>query len=178
MGRIVVTEFITLDGVVQDPHLWSFPYWGDDIADVKQAELFASDALLLGRVTYEGFAEAWPGRTDETGFADRINALPKFVVSSTVTEPTWNASVIAADVDAVREAAASVEGDVTVHGSPSLVAFLLDAGLVDEIRLITYPIVRGTGKRLFREGAELKLERVEERPFASGAVLLTYRPAR
>jgi len=178
MGRIVITEFITLDGVVEAPDQWSFPYWGEDIAAVKHAELFASDALLLGRVTYEGFAEAWPKMTDEAGFADRINALPKFVVSSTVTEPTWNASVIPCDVDAVRKAAASVEGDVTVHGSPSLAAFLLDHGLADEVRLITYPIVRGTGKRLFREGAELAFERVEERPFASGAVLLTYRPAR
>jgi dihydrofolate reductase len=178
MGRIVVTEFITLDGVVQDPHLWSFPYWGEDISDVKHAELFASDALLLGRVTYEGFAEAWPKMTDEAGFADRMNALPKFVVSGTLTEPTWNASAIPANVDAVRKAADSVEGDVTVHGSPTLVAFLLDHGLVDEVRLITYPIVRGAGKRLFREGSELTFERVEERPFTSGAVLLTYRPAR
>src|SRR4051794_33724194 len=165
MGRIVITEFITLDGVVEAPDKWSFPYWGEDIAAVKHAELFASDALLLGRVTYEGFAEAWPGRTDEAGFADRINALPKFVVSSTVTEPTWNASVISPDVQAIRTAAASVEGDVTVHGSPSLAAHLLDHGLADEIRLITYPIVLGTGKKLFRDGAHLKFERVEERPF-------------
>ena len=179
MGKIVVTEFITLNGVVESPQKWSFPYWGDDIAAYKKDELFASGALLLGRTTYEGFSEAWPDRTDEDGFADRINSMPKYVASTTLADPTWNATVIEGDVPAaVARLRDEVEGDVMLNGSVTLAATLIDNDLVDEYRLLTYPIVVPEGKRLFAHDADAKLELVSSTPMASGAVLLTYRPAR
>src|SRR5215212_1813944 len=98
MRKVVVTEFMTLDGVMEAPNLWSFPYWTDDISKIKFDELFASDAMLLGRVTYEGFAAAWPSMTDEAGFADRMNSLPKYVASTTLDDAEWNASLIKENV--------------------------------------------------------------------------------
>src|SRR6185503_9389745 len=99
MRKVVVTEFMALDGGIDSPEKWSFPFWNDEIAKFKHAELFASDALLLGRVTYQGFAAAWPSRTDEAGFADRINSLPKYVVSTTLDKADWNNSTIIKDAE-------------------------------------------------------------------------------
>lgn len=181
MSRIVVTEFMTLDGVVEFPHHWSFPYWNDQIGAYKTDELAASDALLLGRVTWEEFAQAWPGRKDDTGFADRFNSMPKYVVSRTLKDAgAWNNSHILgpdlpAEVGKLRKAPGR---DIVVHGSPSLVRGLLGHDLVDEYRLLVYPLVRGKGKRLFDGSVDAKLELTAEQRFDTGVVALTYAPAR
>lgn len=174
--KIVVTQFITLDGVIEAPNEWSFPYWNDNIAKLKLDELMAADAHLLGRVTYEGFAAAWPGRTDEAGFADRMNNLPKYVVSTTLEKAEWNNStILKTDVAAqIAELKKQPGGDMLVAGSATLVETLIAHDLVDEYHLLTYPIVVGKGKRLFKDGSKTKLKLIETRPFDSGVVLLRY----
>lgn len=179
MGNLVVTQFMTLDGVVADPHLWSFPYWSEATGQFKFEELQAQGAHLLGRVTYEGFAAAWPGRTDEAGFADRFNRLPKYVVSTTLQTAAWAGStIIRANVPAeIARLKATVSGDIVVAGSVTLVQTLMAHNLVDEYRLLTYPLVRGEGKRLFGAGATATLALLEQRDMGSGVVLLRYAPA-
>ncbi len=180
MRRVVATEFLALDGVVEAPEKWSGPYWNDEIARFKHDELFASDALLLGKLTYEGFAAAWPGRTDEDGFADRMNTLPKHVVSTTLNEPLeWNNSTLirGALADRITGLKQQDGQDVLIYGSGRLVRALITQGLLDELRLLVYPIVVGTGKRLFDESNKAELQLVETKAFGSGVVLLSYRAA-
>ena len=185
MRKVVVTEFITLDGVIGEPQNWSFPYWGDDIAAFKNAELFgddtmaACDTLLLGRATYEGFAAAWPGRKGADPFSDRFNEVEKVVVSTTLKEATWeNSHVLEGDLaSGINELKARDGGDIYVHGSKTLVKSLIAAGLVDRYHLIVYPLVLGEGLKLFDDGMSAKLKLVEARPFASGAVAMVYEPA-
>jgi dihydrofolate reductase len=187
MGRIVVTEFVSLDGVMEDPGGaedykhggWSFEISrGDEGDQFKVDETFASDALLLGRRTYEGFAEAWPQRDGE--FADKFNDMPKYVVSKTLTEPEWNNStVLAGDVDeAVAEVRGKHDGDIVVHGSAQLVQSLLERDLVDELRLMVFPTVLGSGRRLFGDTSVPKAFRlVESRPVGpDGVTILIYQP--
>lgn len=178
MGTLIVTEFLTLDGVMEAPHEWSFPYWNDEIAKFKLEEVFATDALLLGCVTYEGFAAAWPSRTDDAGFADRFNNMPKYVVSKTLTKAGWNNShLIQANVAGeIAKLKAQTEQDIAIHGSGQLIQSLLREGLIDRYQLLVYPLVLGRGRRLFPEGSEAKLELVEAKPLGS-VVLLTYQPA-
>lgn len=173
--RVVVAEFLSLDGVMEAPEKWSFPYWNDEIAKFKSDELFASDAHLLGRVTYETFAAAWPSRTGE--FADRFNALPKYVVSTTLENPDWAGThVIKANVaEEISRLKRQPGRDIVVAGSCTLVQTLVQHGLVDEFHLLVYPLVLGSGKRLFAEGSQASLKFVETKPFSSGVVLLTYR---
>lgn len=177
MGRIVASEFVSLDGVMENPS-WTQPYWGDEQDAYKHAELFAADALLLGRVTYEGFAEAWPSMTGEDGYADRINAMPKHVVSSTAEIADWNGSTLEGDLVAeiarLREAPGQ---DILVFGSAQLVQALTRAGLIDEFRLMVYPVVVGAGKRLFQDDTAATLRLVDTKSFATGVVVLTYHPA-
>jgi dihydrofolate reductase len=184
MGRIVVTEFISLDGVVEDPggsenfkHSgWSFEISrGDEGDKFKLDETMASDALLLGRVTYEGFAEAWPPRDGE--FADKFNNMPKYVVSSTLEEPAWNNStVLEGDLtEAVADVREKHDGDIVVHGSAQLVQALLEQGLVDELRLMVYPVVLGSGKRLFGETTDkVPLRLVDSKTVGDGVAILVY----
>ena len=183
MARLVVTEFVSLDGVIEDPgggdfaHAgWTIPYWNDDIAAYKKDELFASDSMLLGRVTYEGFAAAWPSMSDPAGFADRMNSLPKHVVTTSTAELSWNASRLdpANLADRVRALKAQDGGDILAQGSAVLVHALLRDGLVDELRLAVYPVVLGSGKRLFAD-SYAKLDLVAAKPTPSGVVLTTYR---
>jgi dihydrofolate reductase len=179
MRKLVVTEFLTLDGVMEDPHKWSFPYWNDEIAKFKHAETFACDAMLLGRVTYEGFAAAWPSRTDETGFADRFNSLPKFVVSTTLQNLEWNNSHllkgnIAEEVSKLKQQPGQ---DIVIHGSATLVQTLMQHDLIDQYQLLVYPIVLGKGKRLFSDKKNAKLKLAESKSMGSGVVLLSYQPA-
>ena len=186
-GKVVVTEFITLDGVIQDPGGsgeydrggWSFEYdRGDDGDKFKLDELIAADAQLLGRVTYEGFAAAWPTMADEQGFAEKMNSMPKYVVSTTITEPQWqNTTVIS---DNVAEEVAKLKdqygGDILIAGSARLIATLLENDLVDEWRLMVFPEILGEGKRLFPEGSDRrKLRLTDDRPLGpDGIRLLTY----
>ena len=183
MGRIVVTEFVSLDGVMEDPGGserfkhggWSFKIDTGEGMTFKVEETMASDALLLGRVTYEGFAEAWPTRDGE--FADRFNSMPKHVVSSTLERAEWNNSdVLEGDLEAgVARLKEQYEGDVVVHGSATLVQALIERDLVDELRLMVFPVVLGSGKRLFGETSDAKrLQLSDTRTVGDGVVILTY----
>lgn len=179
MRKVVVTEFVTLDGVMEAPDKWSVQFRRAEAGKFKYDELFASDALLLGRVTYQDFAAAWPSMTDEEGFADRMNSLPKYVASTTLKETTWNASIIRGNVaDEVAALKQQPGQDILVYGSGDLVHTLMQHGLIDEYHLMVFPIVWGNGKRLFRDGSEMKtLKLVETKTFSSGVVVLIYHPA-
>ena len=184
MRKLVVSEFVTLDGVMEDPGGaekfrhggWSMAFWSDEAGKFKLDELFASDALLLGRVTYQGFAAAWPSMKDEAGFADRMNSLPKFVVSTTLNEVTWNNSrLIKANVaEEVARLKQQPGQNILVGGSNTLVHTLREHNLIDEYRLLIYPVVLGSGKRLFGEGSKTNLKLVESKAFSSGVVALIY----
>ena len=186
MGRIVVTEFVSLDGVMEDPGGgegfkhggWSFEISrGDEGDKFKLDEALAAEALLLGRVTYEGFAAAWPSRDGE--FADKFNTMPKYVVSSTLEEPEWNNStVLKGDLaEEVAKLKQEHDGDIVVHGSAQLVQALIEHDLVDELRLMVFPVVLGSGKRLFGETSDKKpLRLVDSKMVGDGVAILIYEP--
>jgi dihydrofolate reductase len=176
MRRIIVSQFVSLDGVTEDPHKWSFPFWHDDIGKFKENELFIGgvDTLLLGRVTYDGFADAWPSRTGE--FADRMNNIPKVVVSTTLEKPAWNNTTVikknvAEEVSKLKQAPGE---DLMIYGSMSLVDTLMSHDLVDEYRLLVFPLVLGNGKRLFKDGRKAGLTLAEAKSYDTGVVLLRY----
>ncbi len=187
MGRIVVTEFVSLDGVIEAPGGgenfrhggWSFEIdRGDEGDKFKLDETLSSEALLLGRVTYEGFAEAWPSREGE--FADKFNTMPKYVVSTTLEEPDWNNStVLKGDVaQEVAKLRQEQDGDIVVHGSAKLVQTLVEHDLVDEFRLMVFPVVLGSGKRLFGETSDKKpLRLVDSKVVGDGVAIFIYEPA-
>jgi dihydrofolate reductase len=188
MRKVIVSQFVTVDGVMEDPGGsegferggWAFQFdRGPEGNQFKLDELRESEGLLLGRVTYEGFAEAWPSRTGE--FAEKFNSMPKFVVSTTLDEPEWNNSTVltgdaAEEVSRLKEQAG---GPILVNGSRRLVQTLVEHDLVDEYRLMVFPVVLGGGKRLFEEGkGTTALRLVEATPVGpDGVVVLTYRPA-
>ena len=187
MGRIVVTEYISVDGVVEAPS-GTEPFervgWTDDFSRGPEGDAFkveetmASDALLLGRVTYDAFAPVWPHVQGE--FADKFNAMPKYVVSSTLRDPEWNnTTVLAGDVvEEVAKLKGRHERDIVVHGSAQLAQTLIEHDLVDELRLMVYPVIVGAGKRLFADTTEKKnLRLVETRTFDDGIHVLVYRPS-
>jgi len=176
---LAATLFMTLDGVVEAPEKWSFPFWSDETGKFKLAELHATDALLLGRVTYEGFAAAWPGRKDVDGFADRFNSMPKYIASRTLKKPEWtNSHLIKGDLaTAVSKLKQQPGEDIVIHGSPTLIRSLMPHNLIDEYRLLVYPLVRGQGKRLFDEASRANLKLAESETFSKGVVKLVYRPA-
>jgi dihydrofolate reductase len=189
MGDVVVTEFVSLDGVMEDPGGsedfehggWSFKFdRGDDGDRFKLDEVMQAGAHLLGRVTYEGFADAWPSRSGE--FADKINAMPKYVVSTTLEEADWtNSTVISGDLASeIPRLKRDIDGDLLVAGSQTLAQALTEQGLVDEYRLMVFPVVLGSGRRLFGELADpAVLELVDSKPVGpDGVLVLTYHPAR
>ena len=187
MGKIVVTEFVSLDGVMEDPGgAESFKYggWtfeisrGDEGDKFKLDEAMSADALLLGRVTYEGFAAAWPSR--EGDFADKFNTMPKYVVSTSLEDPEWsNSTVLTGDLaEEVAKLKEAHDCDVVVHGSAQLAQALLERDLVDELRLMVFPVVLGTGKRLFGDTTDKKaLRLVDSKVVGDGVTILTYEPA-
>jgi dihydrofolate reductase len=187
MGRIVVTEFVSVDGVMEDPGGsedfehggWSFEFSrGEEGDKFKLDEALEAEALLLGRVTYEGFAEAWPTRDGE--FADKFNSMPKYVVSSTLEDPEWNNStVLKGDlVEEVSKLKQGQDGDIYVHGSAQLVQSLLENDLVDEVRLMVFPVVLGKGKRVFGETSGKKpLRLTDSKTVGDGVAILIYKPA-
>jgi dihydrofolate reductase len=187
MGRIVVTEFVSLDGVMEAPGGgedykhggWTFEIDRGEGDKFKLDETLESDALLLGRVTYEGFAAAWPSRSDE--FADKFNSMPKYVVSSTLGEPEWNNTTVL-DGDVVEEVSKlrqEVDGDIVVHGSARLVQTLIDNDLVDELRLMVFPVVLGSGKRVFGDTSDKKrLRLTDSKTVGDGVEILVYEPVR
>lgn len=180
MRRLVVSEFVSLDGVVEDPS-WTFPFEGEDKDQFKFDELAAADALLLGRVTYEGFAAAWPQMEEQTGeYGAWMNGYPKHVVSTTLEEPLeWsNSTLITGDLaEEVARLKDQPGKDILVFGSADLVNSLMQHDLIDEYRLMIFPVVVGSGKRLFGEGDTKTLKLVETKTFNSGAVVLTHEPA-
>ena len=178
MRKVVVTEFRSLDGVRKDP-AWTFPYWNDEIAEFKGEESSASDALLLGRVTYQGFAAAWPQSADEG--AEYFNSVRKYVVSKSLEEPLeWNNSTLIKEnvVEEIADLKQRDGKDITVHGSATLVQTLMQHDLVDRYRLLVYPVVVGEGKRLFEGDIPATLKLLESRSFSSGVVALVYEPER
>jgi dihydrofolate reductase len=186
MGKIVVTEFVSLDGVMQAPgggedyeHAgWTFEIpRGDEGDKFKLDEALAAEALLLGRTTYEGFAAAWPSMQGE--FADKFNGMPKYVVSSTLTEPAWNNTTVLGGelVEEVTKLKQAVAGEITVHGSAQLAQGLLEHGLVDELRLMVFPVVLGSGKRLFGSASDKQRLRLSDsQVVGDGVAILTYVP--
>ncbi len=187
MGKLVVSEFVSLDGVMEGPGAedgfekagWTMRHVNEQFIRFKHDELFAADALLLGRITYEGFAAAWPGRTDDMGFAQRMNSLPKYVVSATLKRAKWENCHIIHELlaETVTELTRKYEKDVLVLGSGQLVQALMEQGLVDEYRLLVYPVVLGEGKRIFKAGATAALRLVDCEAFKTGVVRLNYKPA-
>jgi dihydrofolate reductase len=184
VGKLVVSEFVTLDGVMEDPGGaegfdrggWAFSFERGPEGDAfKLDEVMAAEAMLLGRVTYEGFAAAWPGRADEVGFADKMNSMPKYVVSTTLRDPQWNnTTVIAGDIrDSVAALKGELQGDLLVAGSRRLVSALVEHDLVDELRLMVFPVVLGAGRRLFADGVEPRRFNAAESKPAGETVLLT-----
>jgi dihydrofolate reductase len=186
MGRIVVTEFVSLDGVIEAPgggedyrHAgWTFEIDRGEQGDkFKLDETMESEALLLGRTTYEGFAAAWPSMKGE--FADKFNNMPKYVVSSTLENPEWtNTTVLSGDVvEEVTKLRQGPGGDIVVHGSARLVQALVENDLVDELRLMVFPVILGSGKRLFGEASDKKsLKLVDSQTVGDGVAVLVYQP--
>ena len=185
MGRIAVTEFVSLDGVMEDPGGaenfkhggWTFEIEaGEEFGQIKFNETMDTDALLLGRVTYEGFSKAWPSM--EGPFADKFNGMPKYVISKTLESPEWNnTTVLGGDlVEEVTQLRGRVDGNIGVHGSAQLVQALLEHDLVDELTLMVFPVVLGAGKRLFGETSDKKrLHLADQKTIGDGIVVLTFK---
>jgi dihydrofolate reductase len=181
MRKVVVSEFVSLDGVMEDPQ-WTFQFGSEEQQKFKFDELKASDALLLGRVTYDGFAAAWPHMIEQTGeYGEMMNGYPKYVVSTTLEKVEWNNSRlikgnIAEEVSKLKQLPGK---DILVFGSCGLVHTLMQHDLIDEYRLMVFPVVLGSGKRLFGDGIDKKVLRLAEtKTFSSGVVVLTYRPVK
>ena len=190
MGKIVITEFVSLDGVMEEPGGaedfkhggWTFEFEsGDEGNQFKLDETLEAEALLLGRVTYEGFAAAWPAMEDPVGFADKMNSMPKYVVSSTLENPEWNNStVLEGDAaEAVAKLKQEIDGVILVGGSAQLAQTLFANDLVDEVRLMVFPVVLGAGKRLFGDASDkLRMRLADSKTVGDGITILTYERAR
>ena len=186
MGRIVAAEYLSLDGVMEGPgpagefeyRGWTDPYWNDGLAEYQSELLFASDALLLGRLTYQEFVASWPLRSGDP-FTDKMNSMPKFVASATLQEPLeWNATLLKGDVaQQVQELKLQPAHSLLIYGSGALVDTLRRHNLVDVYRLMVYPLVLAAGKRLFSGGAKTTLTLTDAKTTSTGVVVLTYQPA-
>lgn len=187
MSKIIATQYISLDGVIEDPvgmensglGNWTGPFSrGPEGDKFKDDELRDAAGVMLGRRTYEGFAAVWP--VVKSDMADRMNALPKYLASRTITQPEWNNTVSLGEdlVGSVRRVKDSVEGNILIYGSASLCHALISAGLIDEFALMVYPVVLGRGIRLFPGGVKIELQPIESRRLGGGIVLLRYRSTR
>jgi dihydrofolate reductase len=185
--RIVAAEYLSLDGVTEDPgpmgefehRGWTMPYWNDELGEYQSEQLFASDALLLGRVTYEEFVASWPQRSGDP-FTDKINSMPKFVASTTLKEPLeWNATLLKGDVAAeVAKLKQQPGQDLLIYGSGELVSTLMQHNLIDVYRVMLYPLALGSGKRFFREGGGKTVLRLTDvKTNGAGVAMLTYERA-
>lgn len=178
MKKMIVSTMVSLDGVKENPQHWSFDFWSDEIAQYAYAQLFAVDALVMGRLTYESFAEAWSARAGTDEFADRMNSMPKYVASHTAKEPlTWNATLIKGDAaTAVAQLKQQSGQDILQYGYGALTHTLIQQGLVDELRLLVYPVVVGSGERIFDKLDKSPFKLLESRSFGSGVIALHYQP--
>jgi dihydrofolate reductase len=182
MRKVVAAEFLSLDGVMESPDKWHFPYFNEEIGQAVEEGFAAADAMLMGRVNYEEWAAFWPGQDPEVNpMAAQMNSMQKYVVSTTLEEPlSWqNSTLIGEDVgEEIGRLKQGEGGDIVISGSGALVRSLLQYGLLDELKLMIHPVVVGGGKRLFEDFGEHKaLELVDSQTFATGVVYLTYRPA-
>jgi dihydrofolate reductase len=177
VGKIVAIEYTTLDGVFEEPS-WSGPYFNEELSNWQESNLREADALLLGRKTYEGFAEAWPKMEAETGwFGQRFNSMPKHVATTTLTEPEWNATFLTGPVEqAVAELKVGPEA-LFIHGSADLVNHLTRHNLIDEYRIMIYPVVQGEGRRLWADGTKIALTLTDAWRTTTGVEVVTYQPA-
>lgn len=182
MRKVVAAEFLSLDGVMESPDKWHFPYFNDEMGEAVGEGFASADAMLMGRVNYEEWAAYWPHQDpQENPMAAQMNAMKKYVVSTTLEEPlAWqNSTLIDGDVaEQISVLKREEGGDIVISGSGALVRSLLRYGLLDELKLMIHPIVVGGGKRLFEEGeGQMKLELADSRTFSTGVLYLTYRPA-
>jgi dihydrofolate reductase len=177
--KIVATEYVTLDGFMDEPGEWSMPFFSDEAAQFKMTELFASEALLLGRLTYEGFAKAWPTMTELGAFAEKMNGMPKYVASRTLDTATWNATIIQGDVvEEIRKLTEGEGGDLLLSGSGQLFNLLAEHDLIDEYRFMIHPIILGDGKKpLFTTAPRRTLHLADVASFEGGVTVHTYHRA-
>jgi dihydrofolate reductase len=177
MGKIISNFFIALDGVVEAPDQWHFPYFNDEMGAVVGAGMETNKAFLMGRTLYVEWASFWPDSTDEPS-STCFNDIPKYVISSSLENPTWNNTTVLPGVgEAVRQLKESIDGDIVLSGSATTVRWLLANGLLDELRLLVHPIAVGKGQRLFEDTPTHKLELVEHSALKTGVLNLTYVPA-
>jgi dihydrofolate reductase len=178
MGRLKLAMYISLDGVYSDP-AWTGPFWNDELEKEQRDFLFSSEALLLGRITYELFAEAWPTRTDPNGFADKMNSMPKHVASRSLKGAAWNASIIKGGLDAeVRRLKEESKGDLLIYGSGQLAAELTRHNLIDHYRLIFHPVIVGSGKRVFDGLGQTPMRLLSnKKPTKTGVLILDFERA-
>lgn len=180
MRKMIISTMMTLNGSIENPQNWSFDYWSDEIAQYAYSQLFACDALVMGRLTYEGFSQAWSARAGTDAFADRMNSLPKYVASRTLQPPlTWNATLMTGDIAAFVALLKQEPGqDILQYGCGEVTRALLEAGLIDELRLLVYPVVASPSKRLFDNVDKAGLQRIDVRTFDSGVIALHYAPVK
>jgi dihydrofolate reductase len=172
MGKIIVATYLSVDGVMEEP-AWTMPYWNDELAKFQSDVNYASDALLLGRVTYEGFAAAWPDMKDEGG--DRMNSMPKYVATTTLEEPQWNASFIKSNfVEEVTRLKQGTDQQYLIYGSGQLIRTLMEHNLIDEYHFMVHPVVLGKGKLLFMEQDQISLKLVGVKTTTTGVAILSY----
>jgi dihydrofolate reductase len=179
MRKLIVSEFISLDGVIEAPQNWHFPFVTDDMQQEVMKSILDPEALLMGRVTYQEFASYWPTAEDDgSGLANKLNSTPKYVVSTTLDKADWNNSTIinGSVVDEIRKLKQQGDGIIGLTGSATLIDSLMEAGLIDEFQLMVHPVVVGSGKRLFKEGSKTTLKLVGSQPFQGGVILLRYQP--
>jgi dihydrofolate reductase len=180
MRKIVAGLFISLDGVIEAPEQWHFPYFNDEMGEAVGSQMAAADTMLLGRRTYEEFAGYWADKGSDVEFADVMNNTPKLVASTTLKAVEWQNSTLLGDdvAEELRRLKQEPGKNISITGSATLVRSLLRDGLIDELRLLVHPIVVGSGKRLFEDQAErVPLKLVDSQVFSTGVLYLTYAPA-
>ena len=177
MRKLKLAMYVSLDGVVEEP-AWTGPFWNDELADLQAAYLYSSDALVLGRVTYEGFAASWPSMEEQTGdFGRKMNSMPKHVATTTLSTPEWNATFLQGEVaDAVAKLKTE-PGNLLINGSASLVNYLTKHNLIDEYRIMIFPVVQGEGRKLWDEGTRIALTLADSWRTTTGVEVVTYVPA-
>ena len=179
MGKIVSNFFIALDGVVESPDKWHFPYFNDEMGEIIGAGMGTTSAFLMGRKLYDEWSSYWPGQGPEVPFSEFINAIPKYVLSTTAKEPVWqNTTVLSSDVERVQELKDSTDGDIAMSGSATTVRWLLANGLLDELALLVHPIAVGSGQRLFEDPTTYPLTLLHSSTLDSGVLHVRYAPAR
>ena len=177
VGKVYAVEYVTVDGVFEEPS-WSGPYFNEELIKWQDANLTEADRLLLGRRTYEGFKAAWPGMEEATGhFGKKMNSMGKLVATTTLTEPEWNAEFIPGDVADAIAKAKTEPGTLMINGSATLVNYLTRHNLIDEFRIMIYPVVVGEGRKLWDEGTKVALKHEKSFTTTTGVEVITYVPA-